>query len=115
MLVDYSESEGSEAEDKQGSIKEQKATANLAKPAFQKVVDSSNPHKIRVNLPDLSKDSVDTKEHEGGPPAKRARVGGVAFGGFNSLCLHQSGQQLLPMEGSMALVRSEVVWELESI
>ena len=85
MLVDYSESEGSEAEEKQHSSKEQKPNANLAKPAFQKVVDRSNPHKIRVNLPDLSKDSVDTKEDEGGPPAKRARVGGGAFGGFNSL------------------------------
>ncbi|KAI4274193.1 MAG: hypothetical protein LQ337_004121 [Flavoplaca oasis] len=85
MLVDYSESEGSEAEDKPESSKVQKPSVNSAKPAFQKVVDRSNPHKIRVSLPDTAKDSVDAKEDEEGPPAKRAKVGGGAFGGFNSL------------------------------
>ncbi|KAL8888562.1 MAG: hypothetical protein Q9215_004044 [Flavoplaca cf. flavocitrina] len=85
MLVDYSESESSEAEDQQELSKVQKPSAHSAKPAFQKVVDRSNPHKIRVNLPDTVKDSVDAKEYEEGPPAKRAKVGAGAFGGFNSL------------------------------
>ncbi|KAL8893333.1 MAG: hypothetical protein Q9192_005373 [Flavoplaca navasiana] len=85
MLVDYSESEGSEAEDKQELSKVQKPSTTSAKPAFQKVVDRSNPHKIRVNLPDTAKDSADAKEDEEGPPAKRAKVGAGAFGGFNSL------------------------------
>ncbi|KAL9033372.1 MAG: hypothetical protein Q9180_005980 [Flavoplaca navasiana] len=85
MLVDYSESEGSEAEDKQESSKVQKPSANAAKPAFQKVVDRSDPRKIRVNLLDTAKDSVDAKEDEEGPPTKRAKVGAGAFGGFNSL------------------------------
>ncbi|KAL8639063.1 MAG: hypothetical protein Q9226_008923 [Calogaya cf. arnoldii] len=85
MLVDYSESEGSEAEDKPTSSKVQKPTPNPAKPAFRKVVDRSNPHKIRVNLPELGKDSVEDKEgDEEGPPAKKARVGSGAFSGFNS-------------------------------
>ena len=85
MLVDYSGSESSEAEDKQEFSKLQKPSAHSAKPAFQKVVDRSNPHKIRVNLPDTAKYSVDAKEDEEGPPAKRAKVGAGAFGGFNSL------------------------------
>ncbi|KAL8853102.1 MAG: hypothetical protein Q9221_001984 [Calogaya cf. arnoldii] len=85
MLVDYSESEGSETEDKPTSSRAQKPTPNPAKPAFQKVVDRSNPHKIRVNLPELGKDSVEDKEeYEEGPPAKKARVGAGAFSGFNS-------------------------------
>ncbi|KAL9001430.1 MAG: hypothetical protein Q9169_000005 [Polycauliona sp. 2 TL-2023] len=85
MLVAYSESEGSEAEEeKQKSSKPPKATTNSTKPTFQKVVDRSNPHKIRVNLPELDKDAVEDKEDEEGPPAKKARVGGGSFGGFNS-------------------------------
>ncbi|CAO1603305.1 hypothetical protein XANCAGTX0491_006893 [Xanthoria calcicola] len=84
VLVDYSESEGSEAEDKQISSKVPKPLPNPTKPAFHKVVDRSNPHKIRVNLPELDKDSAEVKEDEEGPPSKRAKVGGGSFGGFNS-------------------------------
>ncbi|KAI4111130.1 MAG: hypothetical protein LQ339_000858 [Xanthoria mediterranea] len=84
VLVDYSESEGSEVEDKQKSSKVPKPLPNPTKPAFQKVVDRSNPHKIRVNLPELDKDSAEVKEDEEGPPSKRAKMGGGSFGGFNS-------------------------------
>lgn len=84
VLVDYSESEDSEAEDKQTSSKVQKPSSNPTKPSFPKVVDRSNPHKIRVNLPESDKDSVEDRKDEEGPPAKRAKVGGGAFGGFNS-------------------------------
>ena len=85
MLVNYSESEASESEEKPQSTKAQKpTTAHPTKPAFQKVVDRSNPHKIRVNLPEADKDVVGDEEEEQGPPAKKARVGGGSFGGFNS-------------------------------
>ncbi|KAI4236994.1 MAG: hypothetical protein LQ349_002194 [Xanthoria aureola] len=84
VLVDYSESEDSEAEDKQISSQVQKPIPNPTKPAFQKVVDRSNPHKIRVNLPDLDKDSGEVKQYEEGPPSKRVKMGGGTLGGFNS-------------------------------
>ncbi|KAL8671482.1 MAG: hypothetical protein Q9168_004017 [Polycauliona sp. 1 TL-2023] len=85
MLVNYSESEGSESEEQQKPTKSQNPTdPKPTKPAFQKVVDRSNPHKIRVNLPELDKDAVEEKEDEEGPPAKKARVGDGSFGGFNS-------------------------------
>ncbi|KAL8788562.1 MAG: hypothetical protein Q9213_001635 [Squamulea squamosa] len=83
-LVDYSESDGSEAENKPEEIKTQKHLSKGSKPAFQKVVDRSNPHKIRVNLPEVAEDSVKDKADEDGPPAKKARVGVGAFTGFNS-------------------------------
>ncbi|KAF4637360.1 hypothetical protein G7Y89_g731 [Cudoniella acicularis] len=76
-LVDYSDSETSDVED----TKSAKPAANPSKPAFQKVVDRSNPGKIKVSLPQASlKD--DTKADE--PPTKRAKTGGGAFSGFNS-------------------------------
>ncbi|KAI9853028.1 MAG: hypothetical protein M1838_002807 [Thelocarpon superellum] len=81
MLVDYSDSGSSEGE-----------TAPAPKPVagkkstFQKVVDRSNPHKIRVDLAGLATD--DTANGATPPtdrPAKRARTGGGAFSGFNDL------------------------------
>ncbi|KAL8925633.1 MAG: hypothetical protein Q9172_002137 [Xanthocarpia lactea] len=83
-LVDYSESEGSEAEDKQENIKAQKPIPNTTKPAFQKVVDRANPQKIRVNLPEPVKESAVNGGDEEGPPAKKVRLGGGAPSGFNS-------------------------------
>ncbi|KAI4250550.1 MAG: hypothetical protein L6R40_000150 [Gallowayella cf. fulva] len=83
-LVDYSESEGSEPEQKTIASKVPKATTNTGKPAFQKVVDRSDPHKIRVHLPEISKEPSGNDPEEDGPPAKKARVGGGAFSGFNS-------------------------------
>ncbi|TVY75736.1 hypothetical protein LSUE1_G007393 [Lachnellula suecica] len=76
-LVDYSDSDASDTEEKPVS----KPTANPSKPAFQKVVDRSNPGKIRVSLPQTSSKD-DTRSDE--PPSKRAKTGGGAFSGFNS-------------------------------
>ncbi|KAL8956075.1 MAG: hypothetical protein Q9183_006424, partial [Haloplaca sp. 2 TL-2023] len=83
-LVDYSESEGSDAEVKQEKQKATKPATSTQKPAFHKVVDRSNPHKIRVNLPEQVKEAAEDNKHEDEPPAKRAKTGGGAFGGFNS-------------------------------
>ncbi|KAL8678783.1 MAG: hypothetical protein Q9186_004893 [Xanthomendoza sp. 1 TL-2023] len=83
-LVEYSDSEGSGAEEKPVVNKAPKPPTNASKPAFQKVVDRSNPHKIRVNLPEPAKESTGDRIDEEEPPAKKARVGGGAFGGFNS-------------------------------
>ncbi|KAL3423603.1 hypothetical protein PVAG01_05350 [Phlyctema vagabunda] len=81
-LVDYSDSEGSEEETPAPApVPAPKTTAAGSKPTFQKVVDRANPGKIRVSLPQISAPSA-TKED--GPPAKRAKTGGGAFGGFNS-------------------------------
>ncbi|KAI0395294.1 hypothetical protein F5Y17DRAFT_423816 [Xylariaceae sp. FL0594] len=96
-LVDYSDSE-SETENVAVPVPAKPTptsdTKNISsssgssnKKPFQKVVDRSNPGKIRVNLPGLAtrgdaNNSTNTEE----PPAKRARTsqGGGAFAGFNS-------------------------------
>ncbi|KAL8826805.1 MAG: hypothetical protein Q9170_007262 [Blastenia crenularia] len=86
-LVEYSESECSDTDDKQQAKQEssiQKHPQKTGKPAFQKAVDRSNPHKIRVNLPEPAKEPTEGKQDEEGPPAKKARIGGGAFSGFNS-------------------------------
>jgi hypothetical protein len=76
-LVDYSDSDTSDVEEKPAI----KPAVNPPKPAFQKVVDRSNPGKIRVSLPQAAlKDGSKTDE----PPAKKAKTGGGAFSGFNS-------------------------------
>ncbi|KAL7948275.1 mitotic checkpoint regulator, MAD2B-interacting domain-containing protein [Trichoderma barbatum] len=81
-LVDYSESE-SEAE-----VDAPKPAVKAApkKPAFQKVVDRSNPGKIIVNLPQAASSNDASTSNGDGPPAKRARTGasGGLFSGFNS-------------------------------
>lgn len=92
-LVDYSDSDASDAEEKPVA----KPTPQPSKPAFQKVVDRSNPGKIKVSLPQAAlKD--DTKSDE--PPTKRAKIGGGGFSGFNSFLpapkrLAQSGNATL--------------------
>ncbi|KAK6595803.1 hypothetical protein H4I96_10122 [Botrytis cinerea] len=63
-LVDYSDSEDSDSPEVTAP-KPPTSTSTTGKPAFQKVVDRSNPGKIR-------------------PPTKRAKTGGGAFSGFNS-------------------------------
>ncbi|KAI4130234.1 MAG: hypothetical protein LQ338_001849 [Usnochroma carphineum] len=83
-LVEYSESESSDVEQKPEPAKIPKAGPNDRKPAFQKVVDRSNPHKIRVNLPEPVKEPPENNDVEGGPLTKKARTDGGAFGGFNS-------------------------------
>ncbi|KAL8757569.1 MAG: hypothetical protein Q9184_004175 [Pyrenodesmia sp. 2 TL-2023] len=83
-LVGYSNSEGSDVEEKPTPKAPPKTVPNSSKPAFQKVVDRSNPHKIRVNLPEAGKEPAEAQEDEDGRPTKRARTDGGAFSGFNS-------------------------------
>ncbi|KAI4168205.1 MAG: hypothetical protein LQ348_007547, partial [Seirophora lacunosa] len=87
-LVSYSESSGSETEEQPKPKNTSKSNLSAGRPAFQKVVDRSNPHKIRVNLPEPAKERpvTEDKQDEDGqsPPAKRAKTGGGAFGAFNS-------------------------------
>lgn len=85
-LVEYSESEGSDTGDGPDRAPAPKqASSSSSKPAFQKVVDRSNPHKIRVNLPEIARAEADHHEVDGGErSAKRAKTGGGAFSGFNS-------------------------------
>lgn len=82
-LVEYSESESSEEEDKsttQQAVRRPKTTSS--KPAFQRVVDRSDPHKIRVSLPETSKSTPDDESEE--RPLKRAKIGSGGMGGFNA-------------------------------
>lgn len=77
-LVDYSDSDASDGE--QVTIPKPSTTS---KSGFQKVVDRSNPGKIRVSLPQVASQDENRSEE---PPAKRAKIGGGggAFSGFNS-------------------------------
>ncbi|KAL7807342.1 mitotic checkpoint regulator, MAD2B-interacting domain-containing protein [Trichoderma aethiopicum] len=81
-LVDYSDSE-SEAEVDAPTQPVTKAPPK--KPAFQKVVDRSNPGKITINLPQVASSPDQGAPNGDEPPAKRARTGGGGlFSGFNS-------------------------------
>ena len=82
-LVDYGSSEESGAEEPAPSVSAQiRSKPSNTKPSFKKLVDGSNPSKIRLDLtnPD-SKESV--SEHDG-PPAKKIKTAESAFRGFNS-------------------------------
>ena len=80
-LIDYSDSDVSETDTAPPST----TSKPPAKPAFEKVVDRSNPHKIRVQLPKASEDAkTDDATLEESRPSKKPRVGGGAFSGFNS-------------------------------
>jgi hypothetical protein len=72
-LVDYSDSDTSDVEEKV-VVK----PASTSKPAFQKVVDRSNPGKIKVSLPQAVKEDADSDE----PPSKRPKIGGGGLSGF---------------------------------
>jgi hypothetical protein len=82
-LAGYSDSES----DSEAPPVSKPAAIPAPKPAFQKVVDRSNPGRIKVNLPGASlsrpeKDDID----DDAPPSKKPRLGGgSAFGGFNAL------------------------------
>ncbi|KAK1242571.1 hypothetical protein MKX08_005383 [Trichoderma sp. CBMAI-0020] len=82
-LVDYSESDSSDVE-----VDAPQPVAKAAapkKPAFQKVVDRSNPGKIVLNLPQVSSSGDAGAANSNEPPAKRARTGGGGlFSGFSS-------------------------------
>ncbi|KAH7344338.1 mitotic checkpoint regulator, MAD2B-interacting-domain-containing protein [Pyrenochaeta sp. MPI-SDFR-AT-0127] len=86
-LTAYSDSESDS--DGGGSVPPppKPAARPLPKAAFQKVVNRSNPGRIKVNLPGalqplVAKDDIDDET----PPAKKPRLGGGgAFGGFNAM------------------------------
>ena len=84
-LVDYADSDESGADENQSTPKPQTGSNTPSKPAFQKVVDRTNPHKVRVNLPEFPKKNTGDDGDEPEPPAKRAKVGSGGFSGFNSL------------------------------
>lgn len=56
------------------------------KPAFQKVVDRSNPGRIKVNLPGTTQQHAPKDDIEAdAPPTKKARLGGGGLSGFNAM------------------------------
>jgi hypothetical protein len=76
-LVDYSDSDDSDAE----VAPVPKPSAKPSKGTFQKVVDRSNPGKIRVSLPQsASQDHKNEDEH----PAKRMKTGNGGLSDFKS-------------------------------
>jgi hypothetical protein len=80
VLVTYSDSEGSDLEEQPAQ-----PVKPVNKASFQKVVDSSNPRKIRVNLPTPTKDAIESAIPNPERPAKRARTGGAGvFSGLSS-------------------------------
>jgi hypothetical protein len=81
-LIAYSDSEDSDTETAAPKI-----TAKPApKPAFQKVVDSANPSKIKISLPGASRPLAQKDDlNADAPPAKKARIGGGGFSAFNSM------------------------------
>ncbi|KAI4205526.1 MAG: hypothetical protein LQ350_000305 [Teloschistes chrysophthalmus] len=103
-LVNYSESEGSDAEEKQAPRKESKPIASGKKPAFQKVVDRSNPHKVRVNLPAATQDAPKEERDTDEPPAKKAKTSSGAFSGFNSFL--PAPKRAAPPNGASSAVGS---------
>ena len=84
-LVDYADSDSSDVEEKLNAETPSKEAKAPSKPALQKVVDRSNPYKIRVSLPELSKNTTNDCETEPEPPSKRPKINSGGSGGFNSL------------------------------
>ena len=82
-LVEYGSSDSEQEQQRPAAPPKSKQTTST-KPAFEKLVDKSNPGKIRVNLvPEPSKASQEDATEVSEPPAKRAKTG--TLGGFNSL------------------------------
>lgn len=86
-LVNYSDSETSETEVAPPPTTKAKPSS---KSAVERVVDRSNPHKIRVRLPASTEDTTRDGTRIGDePPSKKPRIGGGGgggmFSGFNSL------------------------------
>lgn len=84
-LVDYSGSESDSDNEDQATVPEPaKPRTTSNKPAFQKVVDRSNPHKIKVSLPEPTRATAEDVNVDPEPPSKRAKIGSGGMGGFNS-------------------------------
>lgn len=82
-LIAYSDSEESDNDAPQPP---KPAAKPAPKSTFQKVVDRSNPGKIKLNLPTPSRPQAEKDDIEAeAPPAKKARTGGGAFSGFNAM------------------------------
>lgn len=71
-LVDYSDSDESGNEAPAAAKVEQKPASQPPKHAVPKLIDRSNPSKIKVNLPTVSKEDVE----KDGPPAKKQKTTG---------------------------------------
>lgn len=86
-LVDYSGSESGSDNEEKAAVPEPakyKTKPSSTKPTFQKVVDRSDPHKIKVSLPEPAPTKTEDGEDESGPPTKRAKTGSGGMSGFNS-------------------------------
>lgn len=84
-LVDYSGSDSdSSNEENIANSEPPKPQPTSNKPGFQKVVDRSNPHKIKISLPEPTRATTLNGDVEQEPPAKRAKLGSGGVGGFNS-------------------------------
>ncbi|EFQ85552.1 hypothetical protein CFE70_006644 [Pyrenophora teres f. teres 0-1] len=83
LLAGYSDSES----DSEASSAPNMAAKPASKPSFQKVVDRSNPGRIKVSLPGASQLRQDKDDiQDDAPPAKKPRLGGgSSFGGFNAM------------------------------
>ncbi len=100
-LVDYSESESSGSEAEHSTKQNAKVAPANSKKTFQKVVDRSNPGKIKVNLPQAAPDTSEAKPD--GPPAKRARTGGGGiFSGLNSMLPAPKNNGAMPISRASA-------------
>ncbi|KAF2027932.1 hypothetical protein EK21DRAFT_70865 [Setomelanomma holmii] len=82
-LIAYSDSES----DGESAPAPKPPLKQVPKPSFPKVVDRSNPGRIKVNLPGASQSHTPKDDIEAdAPPAKKPRLGGAsAFGGFNAM------------------------------
>ncbi|ROW07716.1 hypothetical protein VMCG_03474 [Cytospora schulzeri] len=89
-LVDYSDSDSDgDSPGVSAPISKPAASQSAAKQQqpFQKLVDTTNPGKIRVNLPSASSTTDDTTPADDNPAKRRkigASAGGGRFGGFSS-------------------------------
>ncbi|RKF57161.1 hypothetical protein GcM3_190039 [Golovinomyces cichoracearum] len=80
ILVEYSDSESSEGE--QLNISESHtANPKSSKRSFQKIIDKSNPGKIKLSLPQTSTEEEDLRKH----PIKKAKTLKETSSGFNSI------------------------------
>jgi len=97
-LVGYSDSEGSDNEAPPPASKlVAKPAAAPPKSTAKKVVDKANPRKIQVDLPYTVSTDKPTQSDDitaDAPPAKRAKVGGGGFSGFNALLPAPKGRAL---------------------
>lgn len=81
-LTAYSDSES----DGEAPAAPKPALRQAPKPSFNKVVDRSNPGRIKVNLPGASTaQAAKDDRHDDAPPAKKPRLGGGGLGGFNAM------------------------------